>query len=121
MYLYARNYAGLGQAPGLAPTIDRKKAVTTNRSLKVQLGWGTHIRRLKAFINMSTVEVDEEVAFALAVAEWQSKRGLTPNGIINATTFSQMRAAGALKGSRWWNLTCKTTPVSNGEFGTALK
>jgi hypothetical protein len=121
MYLYERNYAGLGQLPGLAPTIDRKKAVTANRSLKAQLGWGTHIRRLKAFINMSTVEVDEEEAFALAVAEWQSKHGLNPNGILNSTTFSQMRAAGALKGSSWWNRNCKTTPVSNGEFGTALK
>src|SRR5262245_54735103 len=98
MYLYERNYAGLGQLPGLAPTIDRKKAVTANRSLKAQMGWGTHIRRLKAFINMSTVEVDEEEAFALAVAEWQSKHGLNPNGILNSTTFSQMRAAGALKG-----------------------
>src|SRR5262245_39791677 len=98
MYLYERNYAGLGQLPGLAPNIDRKKAVSANRSLRGQLGWGIHLRRLQAFINMSRVEVDEEEAFALAVAEWQSKHGLTPTGIINATTYSQMRAAGALKG-----------------------
>jgi hypothetical protein len=46
MYLHVRNYAGLDQSPGLAPTIDRKKAVTANRSFKIQLGWGTHLRRL---------------------------------------------------------------------------
>src|SRR5262249_28669555 len=121
MYLYERNYAGLGQLPGLAPTIDRKKAVAANRSLRVQLGWGIHLRRLQAFINMSRAEVDEEEALALAVAEWESKQCLTPTGILNPTTSSQMRAAGALKGDSWWNVNCKTTPVSAGEFGTALK
>lgn len=121
--MYIWGYEGLGQSVYLGPAFDQDKAVKANRKYRNSLGWKKYLKRIQAFLNMSRVEVDAEVALASAVAEWQQKQtpAVSVDGTIGPTTWSRMRAAGALKGDWWWNRPCKITPVTNGEFGTALK
>jgi len=120
--MYLRVSEGLGDVY-LGPAYDRDKAVKANRQFGSSLGWKNQLKRLQSFVNMSRTTVDEEDALADAVADWQNKQqpAMTVDGTIGPSTWSRMRAAGVLKGSAWQNLPCKTTPVTDGQFGTALK
>lgn len=112
----------LGDVP-LGPAFDRAKAVKANRQFRNSLGWKNHLQRLQSFVNMSMTTVDAEDALADAVADWQNKQTpkMSVDGTIGPATWARMRAAGVLKAREWQNLRCNTTPVTNGEFGTALK
>jgi hypothetical protein len=120
--MYVRVSEGLGDVY-LGPPYDRAKAVKANRQYGSALGWKNQLKRLQSFVNMSRTTVDDEDALADAVADWQNKQSpaMLVDGTIGPGTWSKMRAAGVLKGSDWQNLPCKTTPVTNGEFGAALK
>lgn len=107
----------------LGPSFDRDKAVKANRQFRITVGWKSHLKRIESFLNVSQTDVNSEEALANAVAEWQAKQKspMKVDGVISPTTWGRMRAAGVLKGDWWWNRSCSTTPVTNGEFGTALK
>src|SRR5262245_53377655 len=119
--MYVRLSEGLGD-PYLGPPFDLGKAVKANRQFGSSLGWKNHLKRVREFVGVSATTVDNEEALATAVAEWQNKQDpkIPVDGTIGPSTWNRMRAAGALKGSWWQNLRCRTTPVTSGEFGAAL-
>jgi hypothetical protein len=67
-------------------------AVKENRRLARSLGWQAYASTLMRFLGFSTA-VPSDSVFASTVAAWQSRQGLSPNGIIGPRTLARMHAA----------------------------
>jgi outer membrane protein OmpA-like peptidoglycan-associated protein/peptidoglycan hydrolase-like protein with peptidoglycan-binding domain len=67
-------------------------AVKENRRLARSLGWQAYASTIMRFLGFAAF-VPGDSAFASAVAAWQSRQGLNPNGIIGAQTLARIHAA----------------------------
>jgi peptidoglycan hydrolase-like protein with peptidoglycan-binding domain len=75
------------------PKPDRwDRAVKENRRLARSLGWQAYASSIMRLLGFSTF-VPSDSAFAAAVAAWQSRQGLRPNGIVGRQTLAGIHAA----------------------------
>jgi Putative peptidoglycan binding domain len=71
-------------------SVDLANAVLLNRDYSVKLGWERYqdkFGRILGFMNSSPTEEE----FAKAVANWQKKQGLKPDGILGPNTWLRMK------------------------------
>ncbi|NEP86157.1 MAG: peptidoglycan-binding protein [Okeania sp. SIO2C2] len=80
----------------LAATIDVAKAVKNNRIYMVSVGWQKYFDEIVSLLGFTTFTPNEEI-FAQAIADWQEKRKLKPDGIIGSKTWAKMKVALGLK------------------------
>jgi hypothetical protein len=71
-------------------SIDLMRAVRLNRDYSVKLGWEMYRDKIGALLGFTNSSPTEKV-FAEAVANWQKKQGLKPDGIIGPTTWSRIK------------------------------
>jgi hypothetical protein len=76
----------------IGATIDLDKAVAYNRSQSIKIGWQNYVDDIVRLLGFSTYTPDERT-FAQAVANWQQKQGLTPDGMIGSKTWATMQKA----------------------------
>jgi hypothetical protein len=71
-------------------SIDLMRAVHLNRDYSVKLGWEKYRDKIGSLLGFTNSSPTEEV-FAEAVANWQNKQGLKPDGILGPTTWSRIK------------------------------
>jgi hypothetical protein len=89
------------------PTINLDKAVDYNRSKIAIVGWQNYVDNIVKLLGFSTFTPDERT-FAQAVANWQQKQGLNPDGMIGPGTWAKIQTALKIK---------PATPMPSGSTG----
>lgn len=89
----AARMAGLQQEYSYTGTLsssDVAKAVSNNRVLGQSVGWKPYYHHIAQVVGF-TAQTPTEEAFARAVAVWQARNGLTPDGIIGPMTWGKLQ------------------------------
>ncbi|NEP86158.1 MAG: hypothetical protein F6K18_04620 [Okeania sp. SIO2C2] len=87
MYFKVNDELGLGY---LSATIDIAKSVDRNQGYMIDLGWQKYIDEIVSLLGFTSFTPNEEI-FAQAVADWQEKWNLKPDGIIGPKTWQLMQ------------------------------
>jgi hypothetical protein len=79
-----------GAADGeTAPGPDLARAAALNPRFGRSLGWISHRPRIAALLGF-TASTPDELGFARALALWQQRNGLTPDGILGPRTWARL-------------------------------
>lgn len=89
--MYRNKDMGIGQ---VTPAFDINKAVRSNRFYAQKLGWQKYYDAILKFLGISGKP--GESAFAEAVARWQHRKGLKPDGMIGPVTWNAIKSASVL-------------------------
>jgi len=73
---------------GSVPNLDQ--AITYNRNNMAGLGWQRYVDKIVTLLGFTNYTPDERT-FAQAVANWQQKQGLNPDGKIGPSTWAKMQ------------------------------
>jgi hypothetical protein len=86
---------GAPVAPSAAPALGAaalKKAVTLNRVYARTIGWMPYTRQIAVLLGIRSTNPDIW-SFVQALAAWQARNGLMPNGVLGPGEFYRMQTA----------------------------
>lgn len=90
-------------APAAVSTTQTSRVVEANRRYGETLGWSAHYDDIARVLGFTDMTPGEEL-FAEALATWQARNGLTPDGLLGPRTWAKLKTvlggAPAVSGSQ---------------------
>ena len=80
---------GAPAAPGAVPVLSAgalKKAVTLNRVYARTIGWGNYTSQIAVRLGI-TAKNPDIWSFVQALANWQARNGIVPNGVLGGEWY----------------------------------